>query len=68
MERMLWIIIIQQAASISENWDYTMEKYEESPGIYYLNKSQTNLYNTESSVVVYINLKKINTQSQGIEQ
>ncbi|PNF26464.1 hypothetical protein B7P43_G15376, partial [Cryptotermes secundus] len=48
--------------------DYTVEKYEGSPGIYYQNKGQMNLYNTQWSVVVYVNLKKIDTQSQGIEQ
>jgi hypothetical protein len=54
--------------SNSENWDYTVEKYEESPGIYYQNKGQMNLYNTEWSVVVYVDLKKIDTQSQGLDQ
>jgi hypothetical protein len=60
-EGILWIMIIQQAASNSENWDYTVEKYEEFLGIYYHNKGQMNLYNTEWSVVVYVNLKKIDT-------
>jgi hypothetical protein len=45
-----------------------MENYDESPGIYYENKGQVNLYNTEWKVVVYVNLKKIRNQSNDIDQ
>lgn len=62
VERMLWII-----SSNSENWDYTLENYEESPRFYYHNKGQMNL-NTEWSVELYVKLKKIDTQSQQTEQ
>lgn len=67
-EVMIWLLILQESISISENWDYTLEKYEESPGIYYQSQGQINLYNTEWSVVVYVNLTKMDRQSQKIEQ
>jgi hypothetical protein len=64
VEGMLWIIIIQQAASNWEIQDYTVEKYEESLGIYYQNQGQINLYITEWSVVVHVNLKKIDNHRE----
>lgn len=36
---------------------YLVESYDQSTGIYYENKGQLNLYNTEWQVVVYISLK-----------
>jgi hypothetical protein len=46
---------------------YTLEQYDESLGIYYENKGQITLYNTEWSVVVYVNLEGINKQSDVID-
>jgi hypothetical protein len=45
-----------------------VEKYSESTGIYYENKGQLNLYNTEWQVIVYTNLKGIESQSNEISQ
>jgi hypothetical protein len=47
---------------------YSVEKYDESPGIYYENKGQASLFNTEGKTIVYINLGKLSTQSRKLEQ
>jgi hypothetical protein len=47
---------------------YLLEKYSDSTGIYYENKGQLNLYNTEWQVVVYTDLKGIDSQSYEIAQ
>jgi hypothetical protein len=44
-----------------------MEKYDESPGIYFENKGQASLYNTEWITVVYVNLKQTTKQSGALE-
>jgi hypothetical protein len=43
-------------------------KYDQSPGIYYENKGQVNLYNTEWQVVVYVDLQRISSQSEDTER
>jgi hypothetical protein len=45
-----------------------MEKYDESPRIFYENKGQVNLKNTERKVVGYLYLNRISKQSNGIDQ
>jgi hypothetical protein len=65
---LLWLVIIQDSAPTLDEMGYTLEKYDESPGIYYENKGQVKLYNTERKVVVYLNLKRIREHSNGIDQ
>jgi hypothetical protein len=59
---------IQGLQPTLEEQGYLMEPYGESTGIYYENKGQLNLYNTEWQVVVYTNLKGIDSQSNEIAQ
>jgi len=43
---------------------YAVEKYDESPGIYYENKGVAVLYNIAWRTVVYVNLDKIDSICQ----
>jgi hypothetical protein len=61
---LLWLGSVEGTAS---TLGYTLENYDQSPGIYYENKGQVNLYNTEWQVVVYVDLKRISSQSDEIE-
>jgi hypothetical protein len=65
---LLWLGSVQGSTPTLRELGYTLERYDESPGIYYENKGQVNLYNTEWQVVVYIDLSGISSQSNKIEQ
>jgi hypothetical protein len=41
------------------NLGYTIEKYDESPGIYYENKGVAVLYNIAWKTITYVNLNRI---------
>jgi len=45
------------------NLGYSIEKYDESPGIYYESKGLAVLYNIEWKTVVYVNLNKIDSET-----
>jgi hypothetical protein len=62
---LLWLGSVEGTAS---TLGYTLENYDQSPRIYHENKGQINLYNTESQVVVYVDLKGISSQSDDIQQ
>jgi len=36
---------------------YRVEKFEKSPGLYYIDKGTVNLYNTVWKIIVYVDLK-----------
>jgi hypothetical protein len=40
------------------DWGYRVEKFVESPGLYYVDKGTVNLYNTMWKRIVYFNLKE----------
>ena len=42
---------------------YSIEKYDESPGVYYENKGVAVLYNVALRTVVYVNLNKIDNET-----
>ena len=50
----LWMLIVKGATG---NWGYHLEKFEESPGLYYVDKGTVNLYNTVWKTIVYVDLK-----------
>jgi len=58
------IISLSTVISVAtlNNLGYSIEKYEESPGVYYENKVVSELYNIEWRIVVYVNLNKIDNQ------
>jgi len=47
---------------------YSVEKYDESPGIYYENKGVAVLYNTARRTVVYVNLDKTDNETLMLRQ
>jgi hypothetical protein len=41
--RILWLTFMM---GVTGDWGYRVEKFEESPGMYYIDKRTVNLYNT----------------------
>jgi hypothetical protein len=68
MSILLWLVVIPDLIPAVGELGYTLERYDGSTGIYFENKGQVHLYNTEWQVIVYINLKEISSQSNEIEQ
>jgi hypothetical protein len=58
---LLWLT---QAASL----DVTVEKYSESPGLYYDDTGSAQLYSTEWRVVTYVNLEEANQNLETIRK
>jgi hypothetical protein len=58
----------QETKASTEELGYSIEKYDESPGIYYENLGEVTLFNTEWKTVVYVNLKDTDQESERIEQ
>jgi hypothetical protein len=50
----LWLMFMMGAIG---DWGYRVEKFEESPGLYYIDKGTVNLYNTVWKTIVYVDLK-----------
>jgi len=50
----LWLIFIMD---VTGDWGYRVEKFEESPGLHYIDKGMVNLYNTVWKTIVYVDLK-----------
>jgi hypothetical protein len=65
---LLVIAVIPDLIAAVGELGYTLERYDGSTGIYFENKGQVHLYNTEWQVIVYIDLKGISSQSNEIEQ
>jgi hypothetical protein len=51
-----------------ERQGYVIEKYDESPGLYYEHLGETALYNTEWKTVVYVDLKDSDSQTEQLGQ
>jgi hypothetical protein len=50
----LWLI---RAKVTTGDWGYHVEKFDDSPGLYYVDKGTVNLYNTVWRMIVYVDLK-----------
>jgi hypothetical protein len=55
------------AAALNE-LGYTVERYDESPGLYYENKGVAVLYNTEWRTIVYMDLSKFDNETLALRQ
>jgi hypothetical protein len=64
----VWLIGYQKTTASTEEVGYSIDKYEESPGIYYENLGEVILFNTEWKTVVYLSLKNMDQESEKIEQ
>jgi hypothetical protein len=42
---------------VTRDWEYRVEKFEESPGICYIDKGMVNLYNIVWKTILYVDLK-----------
>jgi hypothetical protein len=47
---------------------YSIEKCDESPGVYYENKGMANLYNVEWKTIVYVNLNGASNETLVLRQ
>jgi hypothetical protein len=43
-------------------WGFHVEKFEESPGLFYVNKGSVNLYSTVWKTIIYVKLKEENLE------
>jgi hypothetical protein len=67
----IWIVALlgkQRTESATGDFGYKIDKYDESPGIYYENLGEATLYNTEWKTVVYANLKNTDQESERLGQ
>jgi hypothetical protein len=55
---MLSLTLLTNVASLSD-LGYSIESYDESPGVYYENKGVANLYIVEWKPIAYVNLSRI---------
>jgi hypothetical protein len=58
---LLSLSVLVSAAVLNE-LGYSLERYDESPGVYYESKGVANLYNVEWKTIVYVDLGKINNE------
>jgi hypothetical protein len=59
----------QGTKTSTEELGYSVDKYDESPGVYYENIGEVSLYNTEwKTVVLYVNLRNADRESERLGQ
>jgi hypothetical protein len=61
------LLLLSSAASLNDI-GYTVERYDESPGIYYEHKGMAVMYNVEWRTVVYVDLSKTDNETSAIRQ
>jgi hypothetical protein len=44
------------------DWGFHVEEFDESPGLFYVDKGNVNLYSTSWKTIIYINLKEENIE------
>ena len=59
--------VLLSAAALND-LGYTVERYDESPGIYYENKGMAVMYNVEWKTIVYMDLSKFDNETLAIKQ
>jgi hypothetical protein len=72
----LHLVIVNMIISLStllsvtalNDLGYSIQKYDESPGIYYENKGIAVLYNTAWRTIVYVNLNKTDNETMVLRQ
>jgi hypothetical protein len=63
----IWLSTLLTVAAVND-LGYSVEKYDESPGIYYENRGVTVLYNNAWRTVVYVNLNRIANENVVLRQ
>jgi hypothetical protein len=67
----LWIVYVSvttEARNLGEGRGYSIDRYDESPGLYYELLGETVLYNSEWKTIVYVNLKETDSQTEQLGQ
>jgi hypothetical protein len=59
---------MRETKSSAEGLGYSVEKYEESPGLYYELLGEATLYNTEWKTIVYVNLQQTDRETGQLGQ
>jgi hypothetical protein len=70
------LVIVKMILSLSallrvaamSDFGYTVERYDESPGIYYENRGVAALYNTAWRTIVYMDLSKLDNETLALRQ
>jgi hypothetical protein len=52
----------------NEEQEYSVNRYDETPGLYYEALGETTSYNTEWKPIVYVNLNEINSETEQLGQ
>jgi hypothetical protein len=67
----LWIVFISvtpEARTPGEGQGHSIDRYDESPGLYYELLGETALYNSKWKTIVYVNLKETDSQTEQLGQ
>ncbi|XP_023715320.1 uncharacterized protein LOC111868676 [Cryptotermes secundus] len=62
----VWSWGIRETNASTEDLGYSVDRYDESPGIYYENLGEVNLFNAEWKTVVYLDVKDMDQKSDKI--
>ena len=62
----VWSWGIWETNASTEDLGYAVDRYDESPGIYYEHLGEVNLFNTEWKTVVYLDIKDTDQKSDKI--
>jgi hypothetical protein len=68
MTRVLLSFSILLGVAALHNPGYTLEKYDESPGIYYENKGTAALYSEAWRTLVYVDLNQLDRETLALRQ
>ena len=52
----MWALGLIWVTKSTGDWGYHVEQFEESPGLYYVDKGIVNLYTTMWETIVYVDL------------
>jgi hypothetical protein len=63
-----WLLIAMMRVLALNDLGYSVERYDESPGIYYEKCGVAVLYNTEWKTLVYVNLSSIDSEALSIRR
>ena len=62
------VLVMAEAKSFEKGQGYSIDSYDESPGLYYELLGETTLYNSEWKTIVYVNLKETDSQTELLGQ
>ena len=66
MEVVLGLLLLFTSIASAKEIDFSIEKIEDSPGLYYEHKGEAQLYSSEWKVVTYVNLSDIDVKYESL--